>query len=97
MIDLDLLEESNTLFRVGAFGTSQASPLEGFVGNTSVHVIDHDQVLLSDSRWGLYFVDATNVVNVDVLGDFNADGIVSVDDIDLVLRQHWLDGNGRRV
>ena len=82
VIDLDLLEQSDTLFRVGAFGTSQASPLEGFVGNTSVHVVDHDQVLLSDSRFGLFVVDATNVVSVAVPGDFNADGIVNVDDVD---------------
>jgi hypothetical protein len=80
VIDLDLLNQTDTLFRIGAFGTSQASPLEGFVGNTSVHVADHDRVLLSDSRWGLYVVDATNVVRSP--GDFNEDGEVNVDDID---------------
>lgn len=80
VIDLDLLEQTDTLFRVGAFGTSQASPLEGFVGNTSVHPVGHDQVLLSDSRWGLYVVDATNVVSLP--GDFNEDGVVDADDID---------------
>jgi len=82
VIDLNLLEQTDTLFRVGAFGTSQASPLEGFVGNTSVHVTDHDQVLLSDSRWGLYIVDATNVVGGDLPGDFNEDGVVDIGDID---------------
>lgn len=82
VIDLNLLDETGTLFRVGAFGTSTASPLEGFVGNTSVHVTEHDQVLLSDSRWGLYFVNATNVVNEGLPGDYNDDGLVDVQDID---------------
>ena len=64
VIDLDLLEETDILFRAGAFGTSQASPVEKFVGNTSVHPLAHDEVLLGDSRWGLYFVNATNVVSI---------------------------------
>ncbi len=80
VIDLNLLEQTDTIFRVGAFGTSQASPLEQFVGNTSVFPLSHDQVLLSDSRWGLYVVDATNVVVA--VGDFNADGVVDASDID---------------
>ncbi len=64
VLDLALLEASDTIFRTGAFGTSQASPLDGFVGNTSVYPLGHDKVLLADSRWGLYIVDATNVVEV---------------------------------
>jgi MYXO-CTERM domain-containing protein len=63
-VDLNLLDASDTIFRIGAFGTSQASPLEKFVGNTSVHPVSHSQVLLADSRWGLYTVNATNVVTV---------------------------------
>jgi hypothetical protein len=83
VVDLDLLEQSDTIFRVGAFGTSQASPLEGFVGNTSVFPINHDQVLLSDTRWGLYFVDASNVVTSPaiMLGDVNQDDAVDFSDI----------------
>lgn len=63
LIDLDLLDEVETITRIGAFGTSKASPLEMFVGNTSVDALGHGTVLLSDSRWGLYIVDATNVVD----------------------------------
>jgi hypothetical protein len=86
VIDLELLEQSDTIFRIGAFGTSQASPLEGLVGNTSVFPIGHDQVLLADTRWGLYLVDATNVVTSTnepeiVLGDANLDGEVDFTDI----------------
>ena len=81
VIDLSLLEQSGTIFRIGAFGTSQASPLEGFVGNTSVFPMGHNQVLLSDTRWGLYLVDATNVVDSSLLGDVNQDGDVNFLDI----------------
>ena len=86
VIDLNLLEQSGTIFRVGAFGTSTASPLEGFVGNTSVFPLDHGQVLLSDTRWGIYLVDATNVVTSNaspavLLGDVNQDDAVNFLDI----------------
>ncbi len=83
VIDLDLLQQSSTIFRIGAFGTSTASPLDGFVGNTSVFPLGHNQVLLSDSRWGIYLVDATNVVPSDesILGDVNQDGAVNFLDI----------------
>ena len=82
VIDMELLDQTGTIFRTGAFGTSTASPLDGFVGNTSLHVNDEDQVLLADSRWGLYVVDASNVVSPDLIGDFNEDDIVDIDDID---------------
>ena len=65
VLDLNLLDQTNTIFRTGAFGTSQASPLSEYVGNTSIYPTSHERVLLADSIWGLYIVDATDVVNAD--------------------------------
>ncbi len=87
VVDLDILEQTDIIYRVGAFGTTQASPLEGFVGNTSVHAEDHDQVLLADSRWGLFLVDATNVITSrsSLTGDINESGTVDSSDLGILL------------
>lgn len=67
VLDLDLLHQTDTIFRTSAFTTSQLSPLEKFVGNTSVFPISHEKVLLADSKWGLYIVDATDVVSTTII------------------------------
>lgn len=61
VLDLNLLNETGIIFRTAAFRTSQASPLEKFVGNTSVFHLDEERVLLSDTRWGLYVIDGSEV------------------------------------
>jgi hypothetical protein len=67
VLDLDLLHQTDTIFRTGAFTTSQASPLSKFVGNTSVFPLSHEKVLLADSKWGLYIVDASDVISTTVI------------------------------
>lgn len=84
VLDLDALDVAGTPARIGAYETSLgSSPLDGFVGNRSVFTgLGSDTVLLSDTQWGLYVVDATKVLLNP--GDFDADGQLTGNDIDLL-------------
>ena len=64
VIDLDTLDILGVPQRVGVFGTASGiSPLAGFVGNVSAFPhVGPTRVLLVDSKWGLYVVDATRVL-----------------------------------
>ncbi|MFP8873956.1 MAG: hypothetical protein VCB42_05335 [Myxococcota bacterium] len=66
VIDLDTLDILGRPQRVGVFGTASGiSPLAGFVGNVSAFPhVGPTRVLLVDSKWGLYVVDATLVLPV---------------------------------
>lgn len=81
VLDLDLLDADGVPGRIGVFETATgASPLDGLVGNRSIYPgLGSHRVLLSDTRWGLYIVDATNVLSNP---DINGDGQVTIDDID---------------
>lgn len=93
VMDLNLLTLTDVIYRVGAFGTSQASPLDGLVGNQSVFPVNHDKVFLADSKWGLFLVDATNVLpQPDIPGDFNGDRQVDAGDYTV-----WRDSLGQTV
>ena len=65
LIDLDTVDLLGWTQRIGAFGTAPGiSPMQGFVGNVSVFPSARapHRVLLVDSKWGLYVVDATAVL-----------------------------------
>ena len=81
-LDLDNVESSFSINRLGKFDTSpNTSPLSGFIGNTGVFVFPgHERVLLSDTRWGLYVVNASKTL--PVVGDFDGSGDLTVADLD---------------
>ncbi|MCA9215835.1 MAG: hypothetical protein KDB27_22370 [Planctomycetales bacterium] len=81
-LDLDNVRSTNSINRLGKFDTSpNTSPLGGFVGATSVYVFPgHGRVLVSDTRWGLYILDASQTLPVK--GDFDGDGKLTVADLD---------------
>lgn len=64
VIDLDTLDTDGRSQRVGAFGTATGiSPLAGAAGNVRAYpYLSDDRILLVDSRWGLYVVDARRVL-----------------------------------
>lgn len=64
LIDLDTLDVTGLPQRIGVFGTASGiSPLEGFAGNVSAFpFVGPTRVLLTDTKWGLYVVDATQVL-----------------------------------
>ncbi len=81
-LDLDNVSTSFSINRIGKYDTSpNTSPLSGFIGNAGVYVYPgHERVLLSDTRWGLYVVDASKTL--PVAGDFNGSGDLDVADLD---------------
>ena len=81
-LDLDNVSTSFSINRIGNYDTSpNTSPLSGFIGNAGVYVYPgHGRVLLSDTRWGLYVVDASKTLPVE--GDFNGSGDLDVADLD---------------
>ena len=81
-LDLDNVKSSFSINRLGNYDTSpNTSPLSGFIGNAGVYVYPgHERVLLSDTRWGLYIVDASKTL--PVAGDFNGNGDLDVADLD---------------
>ena len=81
-LDLDNVRTSAVINRLGKFDTSpNTSPLSGFIGNTGLYVYDgHSRVLLSDSRWGLYILDAAKTL--PLAGDFDGNGRLTVEDLD---------------
>ncbi|MFP6661083.1 MAG: hypothetical protein VCB78_06445 [Myxococcota bacterium] len=64
VIDLDTLDTSGKLQRLGMFGTARGmSPLAGAVGNVEADPsVAPDRILLVDTRWGLFVVDARHVL-----------------------------------
>ncbi len=64
LIDLDTFDTDGRSQRVGAFGTAPGiSPLAGAAGNVRAYpYVSDDRILLVDSRWGLYVVDARRVL-----------------------------------
>ena len=81
---LDLDDADGAPSRIGAYETSpDSSPLDGFVGNRSIYTgLGSDRVLLSDTQWGLYIVNATSVLPSSA--DFDSDGQLTANDIDLL-------------
>ena len=84
VLDLDTLASDQEFQRVGSYGTAtDLSPLDGFVGSVSVYAGQAPtQVLVADSKWGLYIVDASTAVNVP--GDFDEDGVPTSVDLDIL-------------
>lgn len=66
LIDLDTVDITGKTQRVGVFGTAPGiSPLAGAAGNVGAYpFVSNDRVLLVDTRWGLYVVDARHVLPV---------------------------------
>ncbi len=64
VIDLDTLDIDGRSQRVGIFGTAPGiNPLAGAAGNVGVYPdVSDARILLVDSRWGLYVVDARRVL-----------------------------------
>jgi hypothetical protein len=64
VIDLDTFDTDGRSQRVGVFGTATGiSPLAGAAGNVRAYpYVSDDRILLVDSRWGLYVVDARRVL-----------------------------------
>lgn len=89
MLDLDNDLVTNGVQLIGQYDTStDSNPLQGFVGNASVYpLLGHDRVLLSDSKWGFFAVDATG--SIPNGGDFDGDG--NVDGMDFLA---WQQGFG---
>jgi hypothetical protein len=86
LIDLDTMSSSGGFLRIGQYATAPGiSPLAGFIGSTSVFAGQgHDQLLLSDTKFGLFAVDASQIVfPLDIPGDYNVDGVVDIDDLEL--------------
>lgn len=82
LLDLDNIRSMSSINRIGHYDTSpNTSPLDGFTGNVGVYVYPgHERVLLSDTRWGLYIVDASGTIPVE--GDFDGNGVLEVSDLD---------------
>lgn len=77
VLDLDNDIVNNGVQLIGQFDTSSdSSPLDGYVGNRSVYpLLGHDQVLLSDTKWGFFIVSAKFVIPpLPNYGDFDGDG-----------------------
>lgn len=64
LIDLDTIDVTGRSQRVGVFGTAPGiNPMAGAAGNVSAYpYVSDDRILLVDSRWGLYVVDARRVL-----------------------------------
>ncbi len=64
LIDLDTFDTDGRSQRVGAFGTAPGiSPLAGPAGNVRAYpYVSDDRILLVDTRWGLYVVNARRVL-----------------------------------
>ena len=82
ILDLDNLATDGTLQLLGGYDTSPFSnPLDGLVGNRSVFpFLGPDKVLLSDTEWGFFIVDATPAL--PLIGDIDGNGQLDANDID---------------
>ncbi|MEZ6117455.1 MAG: hypothetical protein R3C28_12885 [Pirellulaceae bacterium] len=84
VLDLDNLRTDGSLPVIGNFDTNPGlSPLAGYVGAKGIYPhLGVDRILASDSQFGLFVLDASNVV--PIFGDLDLDRQLTANDIDLL-------------
>ena len=95
ILDLDSIDDDGIASHAGTYQTSPgSSPLDGLTATRSTFLgLGPNRILISDTKSGLHIVDASGVLSTDdAPGDFDRNGTLSIDDLDLLAKELALGG-----